>query len=242
MAGGEVKLISLDQAFGEFTAVDGIDLRDARRRVLLDARPVGLRQDDDAAHDRRLRAADARARSCWTARTWPTRRRTAARQHGVPELRALPAPDRVRQRRLRPAPPEDAEARSQARASDEALELVQMDRLREAQAGPALRRPAAARRAGPRPGAEAGGAAAGRAARRPRREAAQAAADRAEGAPAAGRHHVHLRDARPGRGADDERPHRRDERTAGSSRWRRRRRSTRSRRPRSWPTSSACPT
>ena len=32
--------------------------RRPRRRVLLDARPVGLGQDDDAADDRRLRAAD----------------------------------------------------------------------------------------------------------------------------------------------------------------------------------------
>ena len=52
MAGGEVKLINLVKKFGEFTAVDGIDLRDAERRVLLAARPLGLRQDDHAAHDR----------------------------------------------------------------------------------------------------------------------------------------------------------------------------------------------
>ena len=43
--------------------------RDLRRRVLLDARPVRLGQDDDPAHDRRLRAADQRAASCSTART-----------------------------------------------------------------------------------------------------------------------------------------------------------------------------
>ncbi len=75
-------------------------------------------------------------------------------------------------------------------------------------AQPALRRPAAARRS--RPGARqpAQGAAARRAARRPRPEAPQGAAARAEGHPARRRHHVRLRDARPGGGADDVRPDR----------------------------------
>ena len=35
------------------------------------ARPLGLRQDDDAAHDRRARTADRAARSCSAARTSP---------------------------------------------------------------------------------------------------------------------------------------------------------------------------
>ena len=55
---------------------------------------------------------------------------------------------------------------------------------------------------------EPGGAAARRAARRARREAAQGAAARAEGDPGGVRDHVRLRDARPGRGADDVRPDR----------------------------------
>ena len=50
------------------------------------------------------------------------------------------------------------------------------------------------------------GAPARRAARRARREAAKGAPDRAEGAAAAGRDHVHLRDPRPGGGAHDVRP------------------------------------
>ena len=79
--------------YGDVVAVDGIDLDIPRRRVLHDARPVGLRQDDHAAADRRLRAA-RRGRD-------PARRRRhvahaaaqAARQHGLPELRAVPAHD-----------------------------------------------------------------------------------------------------------------------------------------------------
>ena len=48
-----------------------------RRRVLLDARPVRLRQDDDPPPDRRLRAARPRAGSCSTARTSPGSRRSS---------------------------------------------------------------------------------------------------------------------------------------------------------------------
>ena len=82
------------------------------------------------------------------------------------------------------------------------------DRLREAKARPDVGRPAAARRAGARARPEACGAAARRAARRARRQAQKGAPGRAEGAPAAGRDHVRLRDPRPGGGAHDERPDR----------------------------------
>ena len=58
---------------------------------------------------------------------------------------------------------------------------------------PALGRPAAAGGAGPGAGPRARGAAAGRAARGPRPQAPPADAGRAQGAPAQGRHHLHLR-------------------------------------------------
>ena len=84
--------------------------------------------------------------------------------------------------------------------------MVRLEGYDAAQALPAVGRPAPARRA--RPGARqpTAGAAPRRAARRARPEAPRGDADRAQGDPAAGRHHVHLRDARPGRGAHDERP------------------------------------
>ena len=82
-------------------------------------------------------------------------------------------------------------------------------RLRRPQAGRALRRPAAAGRAGARDRQPAQGAAARRAARRPRPEAARADAGRAEDDPGRGRDHLRLRHPRPGRGADDVRPDRR---------------------------------
>ena len=86
------------------------------------------------------------------------------------------------------------------------------DRLRQAQARPAVRRPAAAGRAGPCAGELPERAAARRTARRARPQAAPSHAVRAQAHPARGRDHVRLRDPRPGRGADDERPDRGDER------------------------------
>ena len=111
-------------------------------------------------------------------------------------------------------------------------------RLREAQAGPALGRPAPAGRARPRAREPAEAAPAGRAARGARPEAARGDADRAEGHPEGRRHHVPLRHPRPGRGADDERPAGGVQRAAGSTRSARRPRCTRTRRRRSWPASS----
>ncbi len=82
----------------------------------------------------------------------------------------------------------------------------------QAQAVAALRRPAAARRAGPRAGQPPARAAPGRAARRARPAPAQAAADRAQAHPARRRHHVRARHARPGGGHVHGRHHRGDER------------------------------
>ena len=52
--------------------------RDRQRRVLLAARPVRLRQDDDVPHDRGLRATGRRAHQRSATRTSPRRRRTSA--------------------------------------------------------------------------------------------------------------------------------------------------------------------
>ena len=97
-------------------------------------------------------------------------------------------------------------ATERARRVADALRMVRLEGYDDAQAVAAVGRPAPARRA--RPGARQPPARAAprRAARRARPEAPRGDADRAQGDPAAGRHHVHLRHARPGRGAHDERP------------------------------------
>ena len=80
---------------------------------------------------------------------------------------------------------------------------------------PAFGRPAAARRAGARAGQAAAPAAARRAAVEPRRVAAPVDAHRDPPHPARVRRHDDPRHARPDRGDDDGRPHRRDERGPG---------------------------
>ena len=85
--------------------------RHPARPVLHDARPVGLRQDHDAADGRRLRGAHRGARA-------PRRRRRdrpagvqAPDQHRLPELRALPAPERRAERGVRAPAPEGRQGR-----------------------------------------------------------------------------------------------------------------------------------
>ena len=211
---------------------------DRARRVLLAARAVGLRQDDDAADGGGLRAAD---RGPGLPRRRAGREGAAVqaqRQHGVPELRAVRPPRHRGQRRVRPQAAQGRGGRD-PHARRRGARARAADRARDRAPERALRRPAPARRA--RAGARqpARGAAARRAAGRARPEAAQGDAGRAEGDPARGRHHVPLRHARPGGGARDVRPDRGHER--------RRRRAVRhaggglraSRRARSWPASSA---
>ena len=108
-------------------------------------------------------------------------------------------------------------ARSMTRVND-AMTLVDLLGFEKRKPVAAVGRPAAAGRPGPRAGEPPEGAAAGRAAGRPRPEAPQADAAGAQAHPAGGRHHLRLRDARPGRGHDDVGPLRRHARTAGSSR------------------------
>ena len=89
------------------------------------------------------------------------------------------------------------------------LDLVELPGLRQSEAEPALGRPAAAHRAGARPREQPAGPPARRAAGRPRPQAAQADAGGAQAHPERDRHHLHLRDARSGRGHDDVGSHRR---------------------------------
>ena len=56
MSEGDIRLVELVKRFGDVVAVNGIDLHVPPGEFFTHARPVGLRQDDDAAADRRLRA------------------------------------------------------------------------------------------------------------------------------------------------------------------------------------------
>ena len=139
--------------------------------------------------------------------------------------------------RLRNLPRQDVKRRVEG-----ILAVTQARAARGPLPGRAVRRPAAARVAGPRARRRARDPAARRAALQPRRQPARG--DALRDPPAARRVPLHhrLRDARPGRGHDDGRPDRRDERGASSSRPARPRTSTSARARNSWRASSAAPT
>ncbi len=189
-------------------------VRDPRGRVLLDARSLGVRQDDDAAHDRGLRGADQRPHPAARGRRDARAAGQAARQHGVPVLRALPAHERVRERRVRAA----RQARARGRCAQSRHQRAARGAPRGhggAQAGTALGWPAAARRPRARARQRTCSPPARRTAGRARPQAAAGDAARAQGDPDPHAHDLRVRHARPGRGAHDERSHRRHERRAG---------------------------
>ena len=66
---GSIVLDGVGKTFGDTTAVHEISLAIAGGRVLLAARAERVRQDDDAADDRRVRDADERAGRCSRATT-----------------------------------------------------------------------------------------------------------------------------------------------------------------------------
>ena len=68
----------LVKEFGDVRAVDDVTLEIRGRRVLLDARPERLRQDDDPASDRRASRRPTPVASCSTARTSPSSPRSSA--------------------------------------------------------------------------------------------------------------------------------------------------------------------
>ena len=192
-------------------ALDGLDPAHRARRARRPARPVGLRQDDGAAHPGRPRPGHVGHGV--GGRQGPDQGAGQQARHGdgVPGLQPVPAHDGHRQRRLRP---QAARARRR-RAPHAGRRHARPGRPRRARRPlrpPALRRPAAARRAGPGAGDRAVGAAARRAAVGPRRQGARAAARRDPPGPARGRHHDAVRHPRPGGGARRRRPGRRDER------------------------------
>ncbi len=167
--------------------------------------PSGCGKSTTLAHDRRAggdhlrRHRDRRHRG---------ERHPAARprhRHGVPELRALSAHERLRQHGLRPEAAEVPQGRDQAPRGRGGRHPRHRDAARP-QAQGALGRPAPARGHGPRHRAQPQGVPVRRTAVQPRCQAARADAHRdQEGAPE-GPHHDRLRHARPGRGDDAGRP------------------------------------
>ena len=191
---------------GGVEAVKGVIDRHSRRRALRAGRPVGLRQVHAAAHDRR--AGDDHRRHRVDRRQGGQRDRAdrARHRHGVPELRALSAYEGLRQHGLRPAQPRHAEGRDRPARRGRRRKTLELGALLDRQPARAVRRPAPARRHGPRHRAQPEGVPVRRAALQPRRQAARPDAGRDQEPAARARRHQRLRHPRPARGDDARRP------------------------------------
>ena len=186
--------------------------RHLRGRVLLAARPERVRQDDDAAHDRRLRRTD---RGRYLRRRGPDAGGTSlqeAGKHRLPVLRHLPPPQRLRQRGLRARVAPASRGKSSARGSQRPARWCSSTASRSAS------------RTCSRAASSRGSRSARALVNRPKvllldeplgaldlklRKEMQLVAKRSA---ARGRDHLHLRHPRPGRGAHHERQDRGDER------------------------------
>ena len=213
--------------------------RDRDGRVHGLRRALGLRQVHAAAADLRARGHHL-GRHAVRQRAGQRPGAVEARhRHGVPELRALPAHEGLRQHGLRHEAAEGRRRRHQG-AGDEGGEAPADRPPARPAAEAALGRPAAAR--GDRPGdrARPAGVPVRRAAVEPRRGAARGdpARDR-QAAPLDGQRDDGLRHPRPGRGDDAGRPHLRAARRPRHAGGLARPSSTRSRTRSSSPASSA---
>ena len=203
-----VTLSDIRKSFGAVEVVKGLDLRDRGRRVPGAARALRLRQDHGAAHGRGLEFGHLGPHPDRRARRHPRAAEIPRRGDGLPVLRALPAHDGRREHRLSAEAARRAAGRARCRRA-RGRGQGPSRRLPRPLPAPALRRPAPARRPGPRDGAPAERVPDGRAAVQPRRQAARPHALGAQAAAGRARRHHDLRHPRPDRG-DDARPPRRD--------------------------------
>ncbi len=95
-------LDGLRKTFNGVAAVHHLDLATAEGEFISLLGPERLRQDDDAALRRRLRISGCRAGAARRRGSHRPAARAPRHRHGVPELRAVPAPDGPAQPGLRP--------------------------------------------------------------------------------------------------------------------------------------------
>ena len=175
--------------------------RDPGRPVRRARRAVRVRQDDRAAHGGRARGRHVGRDQHRRARRQPCAIARSRHRDGVPELRALPASERLRQHRVQPQAAGSEEARDRREGSRGGAGARSRG-LPGAEAARAVRRTAAAGRHGQGDRARARRVPDGRAALEPRREAARADARGDRRAAALARRDDDLRHPRSDRGDD----------------------------------------
>ena len=210
-----IRLTGVRKAFGDVQAVRGLDLDIADGEFFAMLGPSGSGKTTVLRMIAGFELPDAGQVLLGGAGRHPQAAVRARRQHGLPGLRALP-PHVACCRTSATACGSRASARPSAPGGPrEALASVRLDgygdRRPSQLSGGQRQRVALARALVNRPQ----GAVAGRAAGRAGPQAAPADAGRAQGDPARRRHHLRLRDPRPGGGADHERPDRRLQRRRG---------------------------
>ena len=178
---GALSIRNVRKSFGATDILKGIDIEVEAGEFLILRGPVGLRQDHAAQHDRRARHADRRqhphrrpdvtyappsdrdiAMVFQSYALYPNMKRAQNIGFGL-EMRNVPKPER-----------EEAVKR--------VAKMLQIEHLLDRKPGAALRRPAAARRDGPRARAQSHAVPVRRAAVEPRREAARGDAHRDQAA------------------------------------------------------------
>ena len=176
-----VTIRDLRKSFGAVEILHGVSIDIDGRRVRRPRRPLGLRQVDAAAHDRRPRGRHLAARSRSAARVvndLPPKERDIAMvfQNYALYPHMTVAENMAFSLTLKSAPKAEIEARV-----GRAAEILGLDRAARPLPAPALRRPAPARRHGPRHRARPAGLPVRRAAVQPRRQAARRDARRDQG-------------------------------------------------------------
>ena len=141
----------------EHPAVRDLNIDIGDGEFLVFCRSVGLRQVHHPADARRPGGRDRRRHPHRRPGGHPRAAEGPRHRDGVPELRALPAHDRRGQHGLRAEDRAGGQGRDRTQRVDEAAEMLDLDALPRAQAQGAVRRPAPARRDGPRHRAPAAG-------------------------------------------------------------------------------------